>query len=270
MGDNLYSLTSASNYKYNTWGESFPNNKVDLKKLYIHSDWEDFFDTVKKDKRFQTLEDFLSKCLDVTDNKVKIYPYPDLVFAAFNSTPLKQLKVVIIGQDPYHNSELVNNKLVPQAMGMSFSVPVGIKIPSSLKNIYKNLKEYNHVAKIPTHGNLESWTYQGVFMINTALTVQHGYPNSQAKYWTWMTDLLIKYISDNTFNTVFLLWGRPAYNKVKFIDKQRHKVITSSHPSGLSYAKPMGEHSAFKDQDHFKLVNKYLKSKNKGIIVWDI
>ena len=199
-----------------------------------------------------------------------MYPYPDLVFSAFNSTPLKQIKVVILGQDPYHQHENHNDDIIPQAMGMSFSVPVGIKIPSSLKNIYKNLIQYKHILDTPKHGNLESWTYQGVLMINTALTVQHGCPNSQAKYWTWLTDKLIEYISDNTENTVFILWGSPAYNKRALVNNKKHLVIASSHPSGLSYSKKMKDKPAFKDQDHFKLTNNYLIKHSKEPIVWDL
>ncbi len=268
--ESTYSLLSTESYNYKSWGQKFPNSVVDLKKLYIHPDWEDFFEKAKKDKRFKKLEEFLSHCLKVTDGKLKIYPYPDLVFSSFNSTPLKQLKIVIIGQDPYHNNVMRGGNVVPQAMGLSFSVPVGMNVPSSLNNIYKNLLKFKHVYQMPNHGNLESWTYQGVLMINTALTVQHGYPNGQAHHWTWLTDQLIKYVSDNTTNTVFVLWGSPAYSKRMFIDQSKHLIVASSHPSGLSCHSKMGDRPAFMDQDHFSLINDYLAKHKKDSIIWDL
>ncbi len=268
--DNRYKLISVDNYEYDSWLEKFPNYKVNLKNLYIHPDWNDFFKSTFKDERFERIENHLSHCLKVTDGKIKIYPYPDLVFSALNATPLDSIKVVILGQDPYHKNESHTNIIIPQAMGMSFSVPVGIKIPSSLRNIYKNMVNFNHQIEMPSHGNLESWAYQGVLMLNTAFTVQHGCPNSHHKYWNWLTDNLIKYISKHTNNTIFVLWGRPAYEKSKFIDQKKHKIIISSHPSGYSCHNKMGNHSAFNDQDHFRLINKYLKKTKKDEIFWHI
>lgn len=266
----MYKLISTKNYKYESWSEKFKDNNVSLRKLYIHPDWEDFFKRAKKDKRFKEIEDFLSHCLNVTQRKIKIYPYPDLVFSSFNSTPLKELKVVILGQDPYHQNETHNESIIPQAMGMSFSVPVGMEIPSSLKNIYKNLLEYKHISSMPNHGNLESWTYQGVLMINSALTVQHGYPKGHLDKWSWMTDMLIEYISNMTQHVVFVLWGSPAYSKAKLINQSKHLIVASSHPSGLSCHTKMGDKPSFVEQDHFKLINDYLTKHNKGIIVWEL
>jgi uracil-DNA glycosylase len=265
-----YKLISTDNYGYKSWSEIFQNNVVSLRGLYIHPDWEDFFEKVKQDKRFKEIEDFLSHCLEVTDRKIKIYPYPELLFSSFNATPLKELKVVILGQDPYHQNEKYGNSIIPQAMGMSFSVPVGMKIPSSLNNIYGNLVKHKHVTDMPKHGNLESWAYQGVLMINSALTVQHGYPNGHADKWSWMTDMLIKYISDMTEHTVFVLWGSPAYSKRGLINQSKHLIVASSHPSGLSSNNKMGDRPSFNSQDHFKLINDYLTKHGKGIIVWEI
>jgi uracil-DNA glycosylase len=108
---------------------------------------------------------------------------------------------------------------------------------------------------MPKHGNLQSWANQGVLLINTSLTVQHGYPNGHAENWTWMTDIIIKYISDKTNHVVFVLWGSPAYSKRNLIDTSKHLIVASSHPSGLSYNNKMQDRPAFKNQDHFKLIN---------------
>jgi uracil-DNA glycosylase len=262
--DKIMTMINKKNYDVKSWNQYYPNNKVNLMKLSIHSDWKDFFDNVVDNKKFTELEQFLSTCIK---NKMLIYPYPELIFSAFNYTPLTQIKVVIIGQDPYINNEINQDMIiVPQAMGLSFSIPVGTKIPPSLKNIYKNLLKYKHIDAVPDHGNLQSLAEQGVFMMNTVLTVQQGKSNSHASKWTWLTDSLIEYISDNTNNVVFLLWGRPAYNKVKFIDTKKHLIIASSHPSPLSYNNVMGNQKSFGSQDHFGLVNEYLKDKNKKLI----
>ena len=263
-------MITTDNYDYKSWGETFPHKVVDLRQLFIHPDWEEIFDRIKDDSRFKETEEFLSYCLNKTNGKIKIYPYPDLVFAAFNSTPLKQVKVVILGQDPYHQNESHNDMIIPQAMGMCFSVPKGIQVPSSLKNIYGNLVENRHLLEMPKHGNLQSWAYQGVLMINNSLTVQHGFPNGHAEQWTWLTDMIIKHISDNTNNVVFVLWGSPAYSKRTLIDQSKHLIVASSHPSGLSCNNKMSDRPAFKTQDHFKLINDYLKKHKKGSIVWEI
>ena len=206
----------------------------------------------------------------MTDGKIKIYPYPNLLFNAFILTPLSNVKVVILGQDPYHCNEIHHDKIIPQAMGLSFSVPKGMKIPSSLQNIYKNLLKYKHIEIKPNHGNLSFWAYQGCLMLNTSLTVQHSYPNSHSKYWLPFTDKIIKYISNKLNNIVFVLWGNPALNKLNLIDQNKHKIIISSHPSGLSYNKKLKNYDSFENTDHFGEINKYLKEKNKKQIIWQV
>lgn len=268
--NNKYSLINTKNYNYKSWVEKYKDYKVDLKKIYINNEWKEFFDYLFKTEQFKKLESQLSYFLKKTEGQIKIYPLPDLVFFSLNTTPLSEIKVVILGQDPYHQNEIHNNNIIPQAMGMSFSVPVGFSTPSSLKNIYKNLYKYKHTNKIPTHGNLESWAYQGCLMLNTTLTVQHGCPNSHSKYWEFITDSLIKYISNKTNNVIFVLWGNPALKKKSMIDESKHKVIVSSHPSGLSCHKTLGIHKAFNDKDHFGIINNYLKNKNKKEIIWKI
>lgn len=261
---------STNNYKIKPWHEKYPDYDVQLNDLRIHDSYDEFTKTKLFNDKLKQANEYLSHCLKVTQGKVKIYPYPDLIFNALNTTPLDKIKVVILGQDPYINEEIHNDKPIPQAMGMSFSVPKGVKIPPSLDNIYANQIKYNHLNKKPKHGNLSFWAYQGVLLLNTALTVQKGCSNSHSKYWIELTDELIKFISDKTDNVVFVLWGGPALSKINLIDRDKHKVIISSHPSPLGFNKPLKTYSAFKDIDHFKEINEYLNSKGKESIIWNI
>lgn len=269
-------LLDANNYKIKTWTEKFPDYNVKLGKLKINSSWSDFFDNDNKDvndkiyEKIKDIDDYFSHCLNVTNGDLNIYPYPDLIFNALNTTPLNDIKVVILGQDPYHGFEYKNNTKIPQAMGLSFSVPKGIKIPSSLNNIYDNLLKFGHITKKPIHGNLSFWAYQGCLLLNTSLTVQESNPNCHEEYWKFITDELIKFISNQTENIVFVLWGAPALKKLSLIDQQKHKVIISSHPSGLSYTKPLGKYKSFSEVDHFGEINKYLTEHDKKSILWQI
>lgn len=261
---------SIKDYPYKSWGEKFTNYDVDVRRLHIHSSWNKLFNELMGKPYIDKVNKYLSHALKSTDNKVKIYPYPDLVFNAFNLTPLDKVKVVVIGQDPYHNSIEQNGKIVPQAMGLSFSVPVGITVPSSLKNIYKNQIKYKLFSEedVPNHGNLEFWAYQGCLLLNTSLTVQHGHPNSHAKYWTQMTDDIIKYLSKELDHIVFVLWGGPSLNKLDLIDTKKHMVSISSHPSGLSVNNKLRQYESFINTDHFTEINNYLTKHGKSSIIW--
>ena len=203
------------------------------------------------------------------DGNIKVFPYPDLVFNAFNLTPLDEVKVIIIGQDPYLNNEMEDNMIVPQAMGLSFSVPVGIKIPSSLKNIYKNLKKFGHIKTLPKHGNIESWAWQGVLLLNRALTVQAGHAKSHISGWSHFTQKAVEYISSNCDHVVFLLWGSPAQSVEECIDTTKHNVIKSSHPSGLSANSICQGTPPFNNVDHFGKTNEYLISIGQDPIHWN-
>uniref|UniRef100_A0A0E0PFL3 Uracil-DNA glycosylase n=1 Tax=Oryza rufipogon TaxID=4529 RepID=A0A0E0PFL3_ORYRU len=157
---------------------------------------------------------------------VPVYPPPHLVFHALHATPFDRVKAVIIGQDPYHGPG--------QAMGLSFSVPEGIKIPSSLANIFKELQK-DLGCTVPSHGNLERWAVQGVLMLNTVLTVREHQANSHAKKgWEQFTDAVIKTISLKKSGIVFILWGNSAQAKTRLIDETKHHILKSAHPSGLS------------------------------------
>ena len=259
---------SINNYKILTWNEKFPNNDVDILSLPINNSWDEFINCVKFISASKDINKYLSYCLKQSNNKVNIFPYPDLLFSAFNVTPLDKIKVVILGQDPYFNWELHNNKYIPQAMGLSFSVPIGINIPPSLDNIYNNLLKNGHFKKKPTHGNLTFWAYQGCLLLNPTLTVQQKCPNGHQKYWNEITDDLIKFISDKTNNIVFVLWGLNSLQKLNLIDNKKHLVLISSHPSGQSYNNPLRTYKPFSQSDHFGQINEYLTKVGKSSILW--
>lgn len=263
---------STIDYNIASWAEKYPDYNVKLDTLYIHPLWNSFFDDQNIKNKLKEIGEYLSHCLKITKGKVNIFPYPDLVFNSLNITPLDNIKVVIIGQDPYFNCFNTNNKIIPQAMGLSFSVPMGMDLPPSLVNIYNNLLKFGHIRKKPKHGNLSFWAYQGCLMLNAALTVQEKCPNGHEKKWSDITDGLIKYISDNTENIVFVLWGAPALKKLeaKLIDDKKHKVIISSHPSPLSCRNKLRQYKSFEETDHFGEINKYLKEHDKEPIIWQL
>lgn len=185
----------------------------------------------------------------------KVYPPGPLVFNAFNLTPFDQVKVVIIGQDPYHG--------FGQAHGLCFSVPVGVKPPPSLVNIFKEIKtDLNFDA--PNHGNLEQWAKQGVLLLNASLTVNDSEPNSHAKCgWQTFTDAVIKKISDEKEGIVFLLWGRFAQDKAQLIDATKHFILKSAHPSPFSVTQ-------FYGCKHFSKANALLVKEGKEPINWKL
>lgn len=187
-----------------------------------------------------------------------VFPESKNIFRALNLTPLAEVKVVIIGQDPYHG--------VGQAQGLSFSVPAGIKNPPSLINIFKELEmEFGKKpeAEVKFGGDLRCWAKQGVLLLNAVLTVEAGKAGSHAnRGWENLTDEIIKLISDERENVVFLLWGAYARKKKDLIDSGKHLVLESAHPSPFSAA------SGFFGNDHFKKTDEYLKLKNLNGIVW--
>ncbi len=189
------------------------------------------------------------------DTGAVIYPPADQRFSAFNETPFDQVKVVILGQDPYHGAG--------QAHGMCFSVQPGVAIPPSLRNIYKELNSDLGIEPV-RHGYLQSWAQQGVFLLNSVLTVEHSQAAShQGLGWEQFTDAVIQCLSDNTSNTVFLLWGGYAKRKGQIIDAQKHCVLTSAHPSPLSVR-------GFTGCKHFSQANTYLQAHGKSAVQWKL
>jgi len=199
----------------------------------------------------QQLRAFLQQ--EAASGKV-IYPPRPLIFNALNTTPLAQTKVVVIGQDPYHGPG--------QAHGLCFSVQPGVKTPPSLVNIYKELKRDLNID-IPDHGNLQHWAEQGVLLLNTSLTVEHGIAGSHAKVgWQTFTDKVIEVVSQQQERLVFLLWGAHAQSKEKLIDSSKHLVLKSVHPS------PLSAHRGFIGNGHFSRTNKFLQQHGLSPIDW--
>ncbi|CAL5029356.1 unnamed protein product [Urochloa decumbens] len=202
----------------------------------------------------------LELCRFVTHERLHgplpVYPPQHLVFHALNTTPFDRVKAVIIGQDPYHGPG--------QAMGLSFSVPEGIKKPSSLGNIFKEL-EKDLGCTVPSHGNLERWAVQGVLMLNTVLTVREHQANSHAKKgWEEFTDAVIKTVSQKKSGLVFLLWGNSAQSKIRLIDETKHHILKSAHPSGLS------ANRGFFGCRHFSKTNQILEKLGLSAIDWQL
>ncbi len=201
---------------------------------------------------FESLVRFLHQ--EKASGKV-IYPPGSLIFRAFELTPVSAVKVVILGQDPYHNPG--------EAMGLSFSVPDGVRMPPSLRNIYKEIEDDLGV-RMSGRPNLEGWARQGVLLLNSILTVEGGRAASHRGIgWEQFTDAVIRYISDNCSGVVFLLWGNYAKAKSALIDITRHFVLTAAHPSPLAGG-------AFFGCRHFSKTNQILASEGKTPIQWQL
>ena len=187
-------------------------------------------------------------------SKPQVFPPEPLVFNALSITPLEQVKVVILGQDPYHGPG--------QAMGLAFSVPGGVTIPPSLRNVYKEI-ESDIGTPPPQSGNLEHWAQQGVLLLNSTLTVEAEKAGShQGRGWEQFTDAVIETVSDEREHVVFLLWGAYAGAKTSLIDESKHLILTAPHPSPLSASK------GFLGCKHFSKTNEYLKNHSITEIEW--
>ncbi len=186
-----------------------------------------------------------------------IYPPASEVFNALTLTPLDNVKVVILGQDPYHGPG--------QAHGLCFSVQSGVKTPPSLVNIYKELAQDIEGFHVPEHGNLTAWAEQGVLLLNTVLTVEQGKAHSHAKWgWETFTDAVIKSVNDTQHGVVFLLWGSHAQKKGQNIDTQKHYVLNAPHPS------PLSAHRGFLGCRHFSQTNTLLSQQGKTPVNWQV
>lgn len=186
----------------------------------------------------------------------RIFPPAALIFNAFDRTPFDQVRVVILGQDPYHRAG--------QAMGLSFSVPRGVAVPPSLRNIYKELASQYPDYRIPQHGDLSEWAAQGVLLLNTGLTVREGQAGSHSHLgWHAFTDAAISALSAQARPIVFMLWGRHAQSKIPLIDGARHLVLTAPHPSPLAGG-------GFFGNGHFVRANQFLQEHGEKPIDWQI
>ena len=190
------------------------------------------------------------------DQKKIIFPHSSNWFHALETTPLDEVKVVILGQDPYHQPG--------QAHGLCFSVQPGVKVPPSLVNIYKELETDLGIA-IPDHGYLENWAKQGVLLLNAVLTVEDSNANAhQGKGWEQFTDKIISTVNEQCDHVVFMLWGSYAQKKGKMIDDQKHLVLKAAHPS------PLSAYRGFFGCKHFSQANSYLVDKGKDIVDWNV
>ena len=218
----------------------------------IESSWYEVLKEEFDKNYFKDLRDFLIE----EKKQYTIYPKGSLIFNAFDTTPFDKVKVVIIGQDPYHGKG--------QAHGLCFSVPHGIKQPPSLINIFKELNT-DVDFKIPNHGNLETWAKQGVFLLNATLTVRANQAGShQNKGWEIFTDKVIQELNEKREHLIFVLWGKYAQAKEKLIDSQKHFVLKAAHPS------PLSVYNGFFGCCHFSKINDYLKLYGVNPIDWNL
>jgi len=224
-----------------------------MKKIILENSWkEKLLEEFNKDY-MRSLSVFLRS--EKLKNKI-IFPPGNKIFNAFNLTKFEDVKVVILGQDPYHGHN--------QAHGLSFSVEEGIRPPPSLKNIFKEL-ESDMGIKQPEHGNLERWCSEGVLLLNSILTVEKSKPASHANMgWEQFTDKILSILNDLKRNVVFILWGKKAQEKGHFLDKNRHLILKSAHPS------PYSANNGFLGSKPFSKTNHYLNSNNIKEIDWDL
>ena len=215
-------------------------------------DWSKYLSVEKEKEYFRNLYTFLNN-----RSTFDIYPSRGSWFKAFEYSSFTSTRVIILGQDPYHGEG--------QAEGLSFSVPKGITIPPSLRNIYKELNSDEVDFSQPEHGNLVSWAQQGVLLLNSVLTVEKNSPAAHANHgWEIFTDQVIRILNDNKQHLVFILWGAYANKKSELIDSDRHLILSSPHPS------PFSAHKGFFGCKHFSQANKYLLSTKQHPISWSI
>jgi len=225
---------------------------IDPADVRIEPSWKEHLNPEFSKPYFAQIKRFLAE--EKALGKV-IYPPGPLIFNAFDKTPFDKVRVVILGQDPYHGPG--------QAMGLCFSVPEQIAVPASLKNIFKELNR-DIGFRIPSHGNLTSWTQQGVFLLNAILTVEKNKAGSHARIgWHLFTDAVIKTLSDHRSDLIFLLWGNFARSKKVLIDPEKHIILEAAHPSPLA-------RDAFKGCSHFSKTNTILLNRGETPINWSL
>jgi uracil-DNA glycosylase len=219
----------------------------------LPDDWRVMLEGTLASKETRALQDFLDA--EIAAGKI-IYPPKGQWFRALELTPLNQVRVVILGQDPYHGPG--------QAHGLSFSVPPGVRPPPSLMNIYKELGSDLGIAR-PSHGYLEHWAKQGVLLLNSVLTVEMAKAASHSKLgWEHFTDAIIALVNDNPEPVVFMLWGAHAHKKAARVDASRHLVLKAAHPS------PLSAHNGFLGCKHFSQCNAFLVSNGRPPIDWNL
>ena len=218
----------------------------------IENSWAEALKDEFEKEYFQKITSYLKHEIA---SGIVVYPKGGNIFKAFDSTPLNSVKVVILGQDPYHGKG--------QAHGLSFSVQEGVHQPPSLQNIFKELRDDLRIP-LPDNGNLELWAERGVFLLNSVLTVRAGLPASHSKIgWSLFTDRVISILSEKREGVVFMLWGNYARSKRELIDHNKHLVLEAAHPSPLA-------RGAFFGCRHFSKANEYLIAKGKDPVNWSL
>ena len=218
----------------------------------LEDSWYEVLESEFEQAYFKSIKQFLKSELQIGK---KIYPPGPQIFNAFNSVEFSEVKVVILGQDPYHGPG--------QAMGLSFSVPKGVRIPASLKNVYKELAS-DIGFTIPEHGDLSAWAAQGVFLLNAMLTVEHANAGSHKKIgWQSFTDKVIQKLSEERNGLIFMLWGNFARKKKMLIDSTKHTILEAAHPSPLA-------RNAFSGCKHFSKANEILIASGQKPIEWKL
>ncbi len=218
----------------------------------LKNDWNDYLQDEFKKPYYVALHDFIKK---EYENEI-VYPKAEEIYNALHYTDFKSVKVVLLGQDPYHGPN--------QAHGLSFSVQPGVALPPSLRNIFKELNDDLGIP-IPNNGYLKNWADQGVLLLNTVLTVRQGEAHShKGKGWEQLTDKIIETLNEKSDPVVFLLWGKPAQSKIHLIDQKKHHIITSVHPS------PLSARRGFFGSKPFSKTNEFLRQSGLKEIDWTI
>jgi len=224
-----------------------------MKKVQLEGSWLERLDDQFHQEYMQKLRDFL---VTRKQHRAVIYPPGKQIFNALNSTPFEQVRVVILGQDPYHGPG--------QAHGLCFSVQPGIRVPPSLANIYREIQDDLGIP-VPHHGYLQSWAEQGVLLLDAVLTVERGQAGShQGKGWETFTDTVVRVLNDEGDGLVFMLWGAYALRKGAMINRKKHLVLTAPHPS------PLSAHRGFLGCKHFSSANEYLEQRQKLPVDWSV
>ncbi|EAI3823562.1 uracil-DNA glycosylase [Campylobacter coli] len=225
---------------------------INIEDIKINDDWKEF---LKEEFSKNYFLEIKKRYIQALNNNAIIYPPANLTFNAFNLTPLDGLKIVLLGQDPYHQPN--------QAMGLSFSVPYGVKIPPSLLNIYKELKTDLNIEPSKS-GNLSSWAKQGILLLNSILSVEAGKPASHSSWgWQEFSDAVISKLSLEKSGLIFMLWGNYAKSKKALIDTNKHFILEAAHPSPLA-------RTGFLGCKHFSKANEILRNLGKNPINWQL
>ncbi len=225
---------------------------INIEDIKINDDWKEF---LKEEFNKNYFLEIKKRYIQALNNNAIIYPPANLTFNAFNLTPLDGIKIVLLGQDPYHQPN--------QAMGLSFSVPYGVKIPPSLLNIYKELKTDLNIEPSKS-GDLSSWAKQGILLLNSILSVEAGKPASHSSWgWQEFSDAVISKLSLEKSGLIFMLWGNYAKSKKALIDTNKHFILEAAHPSPLA-------RTGFLGCKHFSKANEILRNLGKNPINWQL